>query len=157
VSKGWSDTVLDGETEHVEDQRLAMRYTWDRVAGAINGMADGKPVCAESPDKATHKAWRQFVDALPSVLRPTGENPSTAAQREKWGAHEDGSVFLELLHESGRKRDRGPHTTGSELDHLEGADEVRKVVAGTSKIPGQPPEDLVDAAWTRLGGKAGGR
>jgi hypothetical protein len=65
-------------------------------------------------------------------------------------------VFLELLHESGRKRDRGLHTTGTELDHLEGADEVRAVVAGTSQIPGPRSEDVIDAAWTRLGGRAGG-
>jgi hypothetical protein len=157
VSQKWSDTVLLGENEHVDDQRLAMRYTWDKVAGVINDMADGTLICDATPEAATRKAWRQFVEGLPSVLKPTGENPTNTAQRAKWGPHEDGSVFLELLHESGRKRDKGLHTTGSELDHLEGADEVREVVAGTSQIPGPRPEDVIDAAWTRLGGRAGGR
>jgi hypothetical protein len=157
VSKTWSDTVLAGENEHVDDQTLARQYTWGRVAGVINDMADGKLICADTPEAATRKAWRRFVDALPSALKPAGPDPSDAAQRAKWGPHDEGSLFLELLHESGRKRDRGLHTTGSELDHLEGADEVREVVAGTSQIPGPRPEDLIDAAWVRLGGRAGGK
>jgi hypothetical protein len=158
VSADWSARLLEGEEEHVADQTIAGRDTWQRIAGVLNDMASGPPVCRPTAAEATNAAWHTFVDALPAPLRPSGAEPSEEAQVERWGFAESTSLFRRLVDESGRARDRsGWHTTGSSLDHMEGVDEVREVVAGSSKIGVTSPEDLMTAAWTRLSGKGGGR
>ena len=157
VSTDWSAKLLEGEDEHVGDQTIAGRDTLVRVAEAINEMADGPPVIGPSPEEARRAAWSRFVRALPAVLRPEGREPTEEAQLAKWGISERDSLFRHLVGESKRARDNsGWHTTGSSLDHMEGADEVREVVAESSRIGVTSPEDLMQAAWARLAAERGG-
>jgi hypothetical protein len=150
VSDDWSGTILRGEEEHVADQSIAWRDTWERIAGVINEMADAPPVCRATPEEATRAAWEQFVAALPAPLRPVGAEPTEAAQLDAWGFDQETSAFRVLVGESKRARDNGWHTTSAELDHMDGADEVRTVERGSSQIGETKPEDLMRAAWLRL-------
>lgn len=157
ISQDWSDRILEGENEHVADQSIARRQTWERVADATNRLADGEPIAAATPEGARRAAWSRFVDALPPLLRPAGADPSEDAQLAKWGPEVATSVFRQLVGESKQARDISQwHTPSADLDHMEGAAEVRKVEAGSSRIPGTRPEQLMEAAWNRLASAAGG-
>jgi len=78
------------------------------------------------------------------------EEPTEAAQLDAWGFDQETSAFRVLVGESKRARDNGWHTTSAELDHMDGADEVRTVERGSSRIGETKPEDLMRAAWLRL-------
>jgi hypothetical protein len=163
VTQDWSARLLKGEEEHVADQSIARRDTWVRVAEATNKLADGPPIVGASPDDARRAAWTKFRQALPALIRPSGAEPTEAAQLAKWDPEAKTSVYMQLHNESARARDKSNwHTPSANLDHMEGASEIRKVEDGNSKIPGPLPEDVMKAAWDRLasaasGGGGGGR
>jgi hypothetical protein len=156
VSSDWSNRLKGGEEEHVEDQSIARTDTWGRVTEAANRLADGPPIVAPSPDEARRAAWTRFVASLPPLLRPDGAEPTEEAQLAKWGPEVRTSVFRQLVGESKRARDDSQwHTPSADLDHMEGAAEIRVVGDGSSRIPGPRPPELMQAAWDRLASAAG--
>jgi hypothetical protein len=163
VSSDWSTRVANGEDEHVQDQTIAWRDTWQRVAELTNQMADAQPVRGATPEAAIQASWARFVDQLPPLLRPAGREPSNDAQLARWGWEPAASAFRRLIGESKRARDDSQwHTPSGELDHMEGHHEVRTVEPGSSRLPGPLPAEVMKAAWDRLeaevsGGGSGGR
>jgi hypothetical protein len=157
VSSDWSNRLKGGEEDHVEDQSIARNDTWGRVVEAANRLADGPPIVAASPDEARRAAWARFVRSLPPLLRPDGAEPTEEAQLAKWGPEVRTSVFRQLVGESKLARDDSQwHTPSADLDHMDGAAEIRVVGDGSSRIPGPRPTELMQAAWDRLAAAASG-
>ena len=156
VTSDWSARIANGENEHVQDQTIAWRDTWQRVAYVTNRLADGEPARGATAAAAISASWRQFRDALPPLLKPAGPEPSDDAQTARWGWEPPTSAFRRLVGESKRARDDSQwHTPSGELDHMEGHHEVRTVEPGSSRLPGPLPADLMRAAWDRLESEVG--
>jgi hypothetical protein len=157
VTQDWSDRILVGETEHVDDQTIAWEKTWKRVADEVNRLADGQPLRGATPEAATRAAWQRFVAALPPLLRPEGRDPTDEAQRARWGFDQTSAPFRQLVGESKLQRDTSRwHWPEAQLKTMEGDNEVREIVPGNSRIPGTRPPELMEAAWNRLESAAGG-
>lgn len=143
VSRDWADQLHAGEDEHVSDHMAAWRATWGVVGDAINDLAKTPGAPQPSQDAARHDLWKRFCHALPPDLRPKASEPDDAAQTAVWG-YDPATTLFRRLFEATRLRDqRGWHTTGSELDHLEGRDEVRTVSAMTSQFGAVSTADLL--------------
>jgi hypothetical protein len=157
VTDDWSATILKGEEEHVDDQTIAWRETWSRVADIVNAMAAEPPVRGTTPEAASRASWARFVSRLPGPLRPAGADPSESAQLAKWDFADRSSVFRTLVGESKRARDVSQwHTPDASLDHMEDSNEIRTLSAGSSQIGVTLPEDLMRDAWNRLPNASGG-
>lgn len=157
VTDGWSAKLLQGESDHVRDQELAIDMTWGRVGQVINEIASSEPAVGATAEEAERAAWHRFVDALPAPLRPEGDRPTEEAQLATWGDEAAQGPFRVLLRESRVARDVSQwHTPSEQLLRREGDDEVMELRDGTSRIGTPTPEDLMDAAWRRLPGAGGG-
>ncbi len=157
VSTDWSTRIANGEDEHVQDQTIAWRDTWQRVADVTNRLADGDAARGATPEAARQASWTQFRNALPPLLRPAGSEPSGEAQEARWGWEPPTSAFRRLVGESKRARDDSQwHTPSGELDHMEGRHEVRTVQPGSSRLPGPLPAEVMQGAWDRLEAQVGG-
>ena len=151
VTSDWSTRIANGENEHVQDQSIAWRDTWQRVADVTNHLADGEPARGATAAAAIRASWAEFRDALPPLLKPAGEEPSDDAQTARWGWEPATSAFRRLVGESKRARDDSQwHTPSGELDHMEGHHEIRTVEPGSSRLPGPLPADVMQGAWNRL-------
>jgi hypothetical protein len=82
VSQDWEQDLQKGEDQHRDDALLAWKITWKAVQTAINKFA-AKPGPAEAtPDDAVKALWKRYVTSLDEELRPKGEMPTDAAQRD---------------------------------------------------------------------------
>jgi len=82
VSQDWERDLQKGEDQHRDDALLAWNITWKAVQTAINRFA-AKPGPAEAtPDDAVKALWKRYVTSLDEELRPKGEMPTDAAQRD---------------------------------------------------------------------------
>jgi hypothetical protein len=82
VEKDWEDKLQKGEDEHRDDAKLAWELTWKTVQNTINAFAEKPGPTAATPEDAEKALWRQYVAKLPTDLRPSGDRPSDARQRE---------------------------------------------------------------------------
>lgn len=153
VTDPWSAKLLQGESDHVRDQEIAIDMTWGRVGRVINDLASSDPAVGATAEEAEQAAWRRFVDALPAPLRPEGDRPTEEAQLARWGDEAAQGPFRVLLRESRTARDVSQwHTPSEQLLRREGDDEIMELRDGTSRIGTPTPEDLMAAAWRRIGG-----
>ncbi len=143
VSRDWEQQLHAGEDEHAADHTTAWQATWGVVGEAINRLAKapGKPQPTE--DAARADLWTRFVGCLPADLRPKGSEPTDEAQNAAWGFDPKTTLFRRLFDATRVRDTRGWHTTGSELDHMDGSDEIRTVSANTSQIGTVSSADLI--------------
>ncbi len=87
--------------------------------------------------------WRRFVGSLPADLRPKGHEPTDEAQTAVWGFEPRTTTFRQLFDATTARDHRGWHTTSSDLDHMEGPDEVRHVAGATARIGEVSSDDLI--------------
>jgi hypothetical protein len=151
VTEEWSNRLLQGEGEHVDDIDRAWEMTWGRVASVINEMAAGAAFTGSTVEEAQAAAWREFKRRLPEGLRPDGDGPTTEAQEAKWGADSTNTIFRKLMGESKRARDvSGWHIPDQSLKAMEGHDRIDELSTGNSKIGQVTSDRLMQEAWDRV-------
>lgn len=82
VNHDWEEKLRDGEDQHAADAKLSWEQTWKTVQGTINRFADKPQPPEATPEAATRALWKRYVAALPKDLRPEGDQPNDAKQRD---------------------------------------------------------------------------
>ena len=150
VTDDWSNTLGEGESEHVRDNDAAYAMSWGKIADIINAMANEK-FSGATTEAAQAAAWAAFRSRLPALFRPEGETPTTEAQEKLWGADDDGNPFSKLMNESKRARDwSGWHTPDEQMKEMRGDDRIDELKTGGSKIGQVKSEQLLKDAWDKL-------
>jgi hypothetical protein len=150
VTDDWSNTLGEGESEHVSDNDAAYAMSWGKIADIINAMANEK-FSGATTEAAQAAAWAAFRSRLPGLFRPEGETPTTEAQEKKWGADVDGNPFRKLMNESKRARDWGGwHTPDEQMKEMRGDDQIDELKTGGSKIGQVKTDQLMKDAWDKL-------
>lgn len=150
VTDDWSNTLGEGESEHVRDNDAAYGMTWGKVAEIINTMADQK-FSGATTEAAQAAAWSAFRGRLPALLRPEGDTPTTEAQEKRWGGDDDATPFSKLMNESKRARDnQGWHTPDEPQKEMRGDDRIDELKTGGSKIGQIKTDQLLKDAWDKL-------
>ena len=150
VTGDWSNTLGEGESEHVRDNDAAYAMTWGKVAEVINAMANEK-FSGATTEAAQAAAWAEFRRRLPALLRPEGETPTSDAQEKRWGADDEKTPFRKLMNESKRARDWGGwHTPDEQMKEMRGDDQIDELKTGGSKIGQKKSDELLKEAWDKL-------
>ena len=110
VNHDWEEKLRDGEDQHVADARLSWELTWKKVQDTINSFAEKPGPPEASPEAATRALWKRYVAALPKDLRPEGDQPSEAKQREVL-ALKPGTFFAWMWEATVSRDSREYHTT----------------------------------------------
>jgi hypothetical protein len=82
VSQKWEEDLQKGEDQHRDDALLAWNITWKAVQTAINRFAEKPGLPEATPEDAIKALWKRYVTSLDKELRPEGEMPTDAAQRD---------------------------------------------------------------------------
>jgi hypothetical protein len=146
VTPEWSDTIHEGEKEHVEDGQLAWARTWGRVRDVVAGLAAEPGAAFPTEDEARQDLWRRFLARLPAYLRPASATWSEDAQVRVWGLEGD-TVFRRLM-KATELRDaaaNGWHLPDVVPVRVTRKREVHRLERGRSRIREVPSSELLDS------------
>ncbi len=110
VDRDWEERLRDGEDQHGADAKRSWELTWKTVQDTINRFADKPQPPAATPEAATRALWKTYVAALPKDLRPAGEQPDDAKQRDVLAVR-PGTFFAWMWEATVSRDSREYHTT----------------------------------------------
>jgi hypothetical protein len=125
--KKWSEKIVAGEQEHIDDINEAYHRTWEPIKDAI---VNAVTQSGQHPfEGATWQASQQaatdaIFSRLPSTLRPS--DGSAKSQQQKW-EHNDG--LASVFHATGQ-RDQG----GAKAEHYVLTREIPELKEGCNKL-----------------------
>jgi hypothetical protein len=162
VTDTWSSDLEKGEDQHARDATLAWQQTWKETQQRINALAvkEGPPEATE--DAAVKALWNRYRGSFKDpFLRPKGEMPTEAAQREVLAVR-PGTYFAHCWETTYVRDSRGYHdttTNGPVPEGGHGGDSNANVsgVAGGPqfKIDGPSSEALLDELRVKWGAEPG--
>lgn len=110
VDHDWEEKLRDGEDQHGADAKRSWELTWKVVQDTINRFAEKPQPPAETPEAATKALWRKYVAALPKDLRPEGDQPNEARQKDVLAVR-PGTFFAWMWEATVSRDSREYHTT----------------------------------------------
>lgn len=147
IDQDWEDDLREGEDEHGRDARVAWELTWKKVQDTVNSFAEKPGPPAETPEAATKALWQRYVAALPRELRPAGDVPNDAKQRDILAVR-PGTFFAWMWETTVARDTRMNHSTKtvpamSPKNPPKGATVSTIAPLPDFKVPGKTSEDFI--------------